>query len=220
MDSVPVPKMQATHLSTEENGTTARAGGRIWEPPLWKAHYCLSEEPQRQARGAGGAWPLAMTPMFLSLLEIAGLFHSLLDRFQGEVYKQVRRMGNKGVWNLPFPIPIPWKLEFFKKGKRAYFLRLRFQNIFNWKVDIYIYLNLEHKTLLKLSLCTFIIYISQWHYYESDIWGQKSLSGLLIDAGYGLNLCANQQVGLIKMARLVLVCEYSSQIWERNENGK
>lgn len=49
MDSVPVPKIQATHLSTEENGCTARARGRIWEPPLWKAHSCLSEGPQRQA---------------------------------------------------------------------------------------------------------------------------------------------------------------------------
>lgn len=114
----------------------------------------------------GGAWPLAMTPMFLSLLEIAGLFHSLLERFQGEVYKQVRRMGSKGVWNLPFPIPIPWKLVcFFLKEKKAYFLRLRFQKIFNWKVEIYIYLNLEHKTLLKLRLCIFVIYISQWNYY-------------------------------------------------------
>lgn len=44
----------------------------------------------------GGESTSAVTPTFLSLLEAAGLFHGLLERFPGEAYKQVRRLGTEG----------------------------------------------------------------------------------------------------------------------------
>lgn len=54
-----------------------------------------------------GAWTSAVIPMSLLLLETAGLFHGLLERFQREVYKQVRRLASEGAWNLPSHSPTP-----------------------------------------------------------------------------------------------------------------
>lgn len=86
------PKPQC-HIHLQRQGLQLEQREGLWSSFI-KGSF-LYFGGTRKAR-LGGENTSAVTPTFLSLLETAGLFHGLLERFRGEAYKQVRRLGSEG----------------------------------------------------------------------------------------------------------------------------